>query len=69
MQSYYKMAQGHLLGKLDHTEDEGELAVIKAELQAIHQKIEYFHVLNNAASICSTIMHTPLLVEEFRSPE
>ncbi|MGF1459854.1 MAG: hypothetical protein ACFBSG_12610 [Leptolyngbyaceae cyanobacterium] len=66
MQSYYKMAQGHLLGKLDHTEDEAELTQLKAELQAVHQKIEYFHMLNNAASICSTVLHTPLLVEEFR---
>lgn len=69
MQSYYKMAQGHLLSKLDKIEDEGELANIKAELQKIHQKIEYFHVLNSAASICNTVLHSPALVEEFREME
>jgi hypothetical protein len=51
MQSYYKIAHGQLLSKLDQTEDETELATIKAELQTVNQKMEYFHVLNNAASI------------------
>lgn len=69
MQSYYKMAQGHLLGQLDQIEDDQELTRIKVELQQIQQKIEYFHVLNNAASICSTVLHSPVMIEEFRKPQ
>jgi hypothetical protein len=69
MQSYYKIAHGQLLSKLDQTEDETELANIKAELQTVNQKMEYFHVLNNAASIANTVLHSPAMIEELRSPE
>ncbi len=64
MQSYYKIAQGHLLGKLDEVTDEAELSTIKADLKIINQKMEYFHVLNNAASIVDILMHSPIMIEE-----
>jgi hypothetical protein len=69
MQSYYKIAHGQLLSKLDQTEDESELTNIKAELQAVNQKMEYFHVLNNAASIVNTVLHSPAMIQEFRSTD
>lgn len=68
MQSYYKVVHGHLLDKLDQLADEADLSEIKSELQDINQKIEYFHMLNSAASIVSTLLHSPLMVTEFRKP-
>ncbi|MGF1524338.1 MAG: hypothetical protein ACFBSF_18615 [Leptolyngbyaceae cyanobacterium] len=55
-----------ILGQLDQVNDEAELTKFKAELQNINQKIEYFHVLNSAASIDDTVLHSPLMIEEFR---
>lgn len=69
MQSYYKIAHGNLLSQLDHVEDEAELAKLKTELQVVNQKIEYFHVLNNAASIANTVLHSPIMIEEFRTAQ
>ena len=69
MQSYYKIIYGQLIDKLDQTTDETDLVTLKAELQEINQKIEYFHVLNNSVSIVSTILHSPLMIEEFRKSE
>ncbi|MEL6128433.1 MAG: hypothetical protein AAFR24_13135 [Cyanobacteria bacterium J06627_3] len=68
MQSYYKIAHGQLIDKLDQTTDEADLANLKLELQDTNQKIEYFHMLNSAASIVSTLLHSPLMLEEFRQP-
>lgn len=64
MQSYYKIMQGQLLGKLDEATDEAELSEITTDLKAINQKMEYFHVLNNAASIVDILMHSPIMMEE-----
>ncbi|MEL6489981.1 MAG: hypothetical protein AAFV85_13985 [Cyanobacteria bacterium J06634_6] len=64
MQSYYKIMQGQLLGKLDEATDEAELSAITTDLKAINQKMEYFHVLNNAASIVDILMHSPIMMEE-----
>jgi hypothetical protein len=64
MQSYYKLIQGQILGELDETNDEEELSQIKADLQILNQKMEYFHVLNNAASIVDILMHSPIMLEE-----
>ena len=66
LQSYYKILQGELLSQLDQISDEVELTKLKAELQIIHQKIEYIHMLNSAASIADTVLHSPLMIEEFR---
>lgn len=68
MQSYYKVARGDLLSKLDVVEDPAEFSRIKAELLKVNQKIEYFHVLNNAASTVDIILHSPILLEELRTP-
>ncbi|HEY9879956.1 MAG TPA: hypothetical protein V6D29_15990 [Leptolyngbyaceae cyanobacterium] len=67
MQSYYKVAQGQLLGRIETSADAAEADRFKAELQAINQKIEYFHVLNNAASIADTVLHTQAMIDEFRA--
>lgn len=69
MQSHYKIVRGQLISKLDLINDEAELAKLKTELQTVNQKIEYFHVLNNAASTVDTILHTQLMIEEFRFPQ
>jgi hypothetical protein len=50
----------------DHVEGEAELAKLNTELQVVNQKIEYFHVLNNAASIANTVLYSPITIEEFR---
>lgn len=64
MQSYYKMAQGYLLGQLDEATDETKLSAIKTDLRTINQKMEYFHVLNNATSIVDILMHSAVMLEE-----
>ncbi|MBD2256378.1 hypothetical protein [Pseudanabaena sp. FACHB-2040] len=66
MQSFYKIAQGQILGQIEAA-DTAEAARLRTELEAINQKIEYFHVLNSAASIADTVMHTPAMIAEFRS--
>lgn len=65
MQSYCKILRGNLISQLDQVSDEAELASIQTELQAVNQKLEYFHVLNNAASTVDTLLHTPVMIEEF----
>lgn len=69
MQSYYKILRGQLLGQLDEATDELGLAEIKTSLQVINQKMEYFHVLNNAASIVDILMHSPIMLEELNLPK
>ncbi|MEM8805895.1 MAG: hypothetical protein AAGF01_07705 [Cyanobacteria bacterium P01_G01_bin.38] len=66
MQSYYKVTHGQLLSRLDEVNDEEELSCIKAELQNVNLRIEYFHVLNNAASIVDVVLHSPIMIEEVR---
>ncbi|NJM97933.1 MAG: hypothetical protein HC800_12970 [Phormidesmis sp. RL_2_1] len=65
MQSYYKMVHGQLIDQLDEITDESELSKLKTDLQDVNQKMEYFHVLNNAASIVATLAHSPVMLEEF----
>lgn len=66
MQSYYKIAQGQLLGKLETTPDPDEDAQLKVDLQEVNRKVEYFHVLNNALSIADTVLHSSEMIDEFR---
>ena len=66
MQSYYKIERGHLLSKLDAISDEAELTQIKAALQLIDQKMEYFHILNNAASTVDAVLHSPSVVADLK---
>ncbi|HIK46638.1 MAG TPA: hypothetical protein IGR64_17445 [Leptolyngbyaceae cyanobacterium M65_K2018_010] len=65
MQSYYQIARGDLLGKLEKAEGEEE-SRLHQELEALNRKIDYFHVLNNAVSIADTVFHTPEMIAEFR---
>ncbi|HZG39181.1 MAG TPA: hypothetical protein VEZ50_10925 [Nodosilinea sp.] len=65
MQSYYQIAQGALLGKLE-TADGEEAIRLRQELQDMNRKIDYFHVLNNAVSIADTVFHTPEMISELR---
>jgi hypothetical protein len=65
MQSYYQVAKGDLLGKLEKADGEEEIR-LQQELAEITRKIQYFHVLNNAVSIADTVFHTPEMIAEFR---
>jgi len=69
MQAYYKVVQGQLLSQLHQVEEGEELTRIKTALQEVNQKLDYFHVLNNAASIVSTVFHTHTMINEVRHPE
>ncbi|MGF1569821.1 MAG: hypothetical protein ACFCVD_17425 [Nodosilinea sp.] len=64
MQSYYQIARGDLLGKLDAADGEEEVR-LHQELEALSLKVQYFHVLNNAISIADTMFHTPDMIAEF----
>lgn len=68
MQSYCNIIRGNLISQLEQVSDEAELTNIQTELKAINQKLEYFHVLNNAASTVDTLLHTPVMIEEFCHP-
>lgn len=68
MQSYCKILHGNLISQLDQVNDEAELANIQTELKAVNQKLEYFHVLNNAASTVDTLLHMPVMIEELCHP-
>ncbi|MEL6161703.1 MAG: hypothetical protein AAGJ95_01425 [Cyanobacteria bacterium J06554_11] len=64
MRAYYEMEHGRLVGKLDESTDDAEMAQIKKELEAVNQKMSYFHVINNAASTVDIVMHTAAMVKE-----
>ncbi|MEL6553796.1 MAG: hypothetical protein AAFQ63_10105 [Cyanobacteria bacterium J06621_11] len=66
MQSYYKITHGQLIDRLDEATDDVELSEIKAQLQAVSQKMEHFDVLSSASSIVSTLLHSAIAVKEFR---
>ncbi len=68
MQSYYQIARGDLLGKLDAADGEEKIRLHKA-LQEVSRKVEFYHVLNNAVSIADTMFHTPEMIAEFRDPQ
>jgi hypothetical protein len=69
LQSYYKIIQGELVSQLETTEDAATTKALEAKLKEIRQKIDYFHVLNNAISIADTVMHTEAMIAEFRKEE
>jgi hypothetical protein len=66
LQSYYKITQGQLLSQLDTEKDSATTEVLETKLRSIRQKIDYFHVLNNAISIVDTLIHTEAMIEELR---
>lgn len=69
LQSYYQIARGELLSRLESTLDEAKAKELQGELKLLNKKIEYFHVLNNAISIADVIVHTETLIPEFNSPD
>ncbi|MEL6468795.1 MAG: hypothetical protein AAFQ74_03635 [Cyanobacteria bacterium J06623_4] len=66
MRAYYEMEHGRLVGKLDEATDDSETAQIKKQLEAVNQKMAYFHVINNAASTVDIVMHTASMIKEFK---
>ncbi|MBR8827600.1 MAG: hypothetical protein DSM107014_06765 [Gomphosphaeria aponina SAG 52.96 = DSM 107014] len=66
LQSYYKVAHGELIDQLDLTQDEAKTEELKQKLGEVNQKIDFFHVLNNAISIADTVLHNEAMIDEFR---
>jgi hypothetical protein len=70
LESYYKIAQGQTLGLLEATHDEAKKQELKLKLQEINEKVNFFHVINNAISIVDTVLHTKEMIAEFNpAPE
>lgn len=69
LQSYYKIAQGEILSHIDATEDQAKAQKLKQQLREINEKVQYFHVLTNSLSTVDIIMHTELMIAEFRSEQ
>ncbi|HEY9878008.1 MAG TPA: hypothetical protein V6D29_06105 [Leptolyngbyaceae cyanobacterium] len=65
-QAYHK-TEGRLLGQIESSADTAEADQLKAELQMINQKIGYFRVANNTVSISDTVLHTQIMIDEFRA--
>ena len=64
LQSFYKIAQGDAVSKLESTYDKQKQEELQAKLKEINEKIDYFHVLNNAISIADVVLHTEAMIEE-----
>ncbi len=69
LQSYYKIAKGEILSQLEFTNDEAKTEELKNKLLEIEEKIDYFHVLNNAVSIADTVVHAKTMISEFGTVE
>ncbi|MEA5535675.1 hypothetical protein [Crocosphaera sp. XPORK-15E] len=68
LQSYYKIAKGNLLSKLESTSDQQEITAIQEDLHDVEEKLTFFHVLNNSISTVDTVLHTPKMITEFKKP-
>ena len=66
LQSYYKITKGELLSQLESENDPQKQEQLQTKLKVIDQKIDYFHVLNNAVSIADVVVHTEEMVKEFK---
>jgi hypothetical protein len=66
LQSYYKIAKGHLLSQIEATSDDQQLQSLQQQLLEVEEKLTYFHVLNNSISTVDTILHTPKMITEFK---
>jgi hypothetical protein len=64
MMSYYQVARGDLLCQLETADGDDEIR-LHQELQEVTRKVEFYHVINNAASIADTMLHTPEMIAEF----
>jgi hypothetical protein len=69
LQSYYKIACGKLHDQLETTLDEAKTEELRQELHKVSQKMEYFHILNNAMSTVDVIVHTEVMVSELNPPK
>jgi multidrug resistance efflux pump len=67
LQSYYNIAKGALVSKLDNTTDQATVDQLQAELKAINEKLLYFHVLNNSISTVDTVVHTSKMIDELKN--
>jgi hypothetical protein len=69
LQSYYQISKGELISALDSSLEATKTADLRNQLEAVNEKIAYFHVLNNAISIADVVVHTNTMIEEFKSPD
>lgn len=64
LQSYYKIAKGEMMSKIEACNDKEKEQELHLELKQINRKIDYFHVLNNAISTVDVILHTEEMIAE-----
>ena len=57
------------MSELEASDDEAKTEELKAKLQDINDKINYFHVLNNSISTVDIVLHTETMIQEFTNPE
>ncbi|PSF37915.1 hypothetical protein C7H19_08020 [Aphanothece hegewaldii CCALA 016] len=69
LQSYYKIARGKLTDELEVTHDQAKMQELHDQLHEINQKMEYYHILNNAISTVDVIVHTEVMVSELNPPK
>ncbi len=65
LQSYYKIAKGDLISRLEDATDEAEIQELQRQLHEVNEKITFFHVLNNSISTVDTVLHTDKMIAEF----
>ncbi|WP_041933093.1 hypothetical protein [Gloeothece verrucosa] len=68
LHSYYQIAKGNLLGRLEAAQEKAENQQLKQELEELNKKIAYFHVLNNSISTVDVVLHTPDMISELATP-
>lgn len=69
LQSYYKIACGKLHDQLEVTSDQAKIDELRQEFKEFCEKMEYFHILNNAMSTVDVIVHTETMVSELNPPK
>lgn len=67
LHSYYQIAKGQIIGRLETTQNEAEHQKLKQELEEINNKISYFHVLNNSISTVDVVLHSQDMISEFKT--
>ncbi|HAC65137.1 MAG TPA: hypothetical protein DCF68_16815 [Cyanothece sp. UBA12306] len=65
LQSYYKIAKGDLVSRLEATSDEATIEELQDKIREANEKITFFHVLNNSISSVDTVLHTEKMITEF----
>jgi hypothetical protein len=69
MQSYYQIAHGKLLSELENAQDPAMTEGVQQKMDAVNQKLAFFHVLNNSISTVDTVLHTDTMIREFKDQE